>query len=79
MKKTPSSTRLTLEGSHIDKLQQYTDHVHQHSTVCEGSIALSDEIRHGLASIITGECSTCPQTLTFETSNKVKGPRGYSR
>lgn len=32
-----------------------------------------------MASILTGHCSTCDDTVALETSKKVKGPRGYQR
>ncbi len=63
----------------IDKLQQYTNDLTLHSAGCGGSIVLKGEKRHGLASILTGQCSTCWHTITFETSPKVKGPKQYCR
>ena len=63
----------------MDKLQQYTDDLTKHSSSCEGSINLHEEARSGLASTLTGHCSTCDQTIRLETSKKVKGPRGYMR
>ena len=63
----------------LDKLQQYTDDLVAHSTYCDGSITLSGETRDGLASILSGRCTTCQHTITFETSKKVKGPKGYRR
>ena len=71
-----------LEGSRVinlDKLQQYTDDLVNHSSRCKGSIRLTGETRDGLASILSGYCSTCQHTITFETTKKVKGPRGYRR
>ena len=32
-----------------------------------------------LASVFSGECSACDNSIGLETSSKVKGPRGYSR
>ena len=80
--KRKSSPTLQLQGSRIvnvENLQQYTTDLHHHSTVCEGSVSISTESRDGLTSVIGGECSTCKQTVTLETSKKVKGPRGYNR
>ena len=74
--------KLSREGSrimNIDKLQQYTDNLTKHSIHCEGSITLEEVTRAGLASILTGHCSSCEDTIRLETSKKVKGPRGYSR
>ena len=71
-----------LEGSRVinlEKLQQYTDDLIAHSALCEGSITLSGETRDGLASILSGHCSSCQHTITFQTSKKVKGPKGYRR
>ena len=72
----------TLKGSriiNIDKLKQYTDSLTDHSARCGGRITLSGETRDGLASILTGNCSSCTHSITLETSQKVKGPRGYKR
>ena len=74
--------KLSREGSrimNIDKLQQYTDNLTKHSIHCESSITLEEVTRAGLASILTGHCSSCEDTIRLETSKKVKGPRGYSR
>ena len=74
--------RVTIEGSRIinmDKLKQYTDDLTLHSSRCDGSIVLSGETRHGLASILTGQCTVCKHTITLETSSKVKGPKNHSR
>lgn len=76
----PNST-LT-KGSRIinlDKLHQYTDDISAHSLHCKGSIVLTGETRHGLASILKGQCPTCNHSITLDTSPKVKGPRGYSQ
>ena len=78
---TPVESTLT-PGSRIinlDKLQGYTESIRAHSSHCEGSIVLSGETRHGLASILRGYCPACSHTITLETSPKVKGPRGYSQ
>lgn len=67
---------VTLEGSRIvnvDQLQQYTDDLNKHAKQCQG------EARDGLASILSGQCSTCEHTIKLQTSKKVKGPRGYCR
>ena len=63
----------------IDKLQQFSDNLAKHSTWCDGSVILKGESRQGLASILTGECSTCSHTIRLQTSKKVKGPSGYNR
>lgn len=73
---------VNIEGSriiNIEKLRLYTDDLAAHATRCEGSIILNGETRDGLASILTGHCSTCKHTITLVTSKKVKGPRGYRR
>lgn len=73
---------ITFEGSRIinlDRLQEYTDSLSKHSSSCQGSIILTGETRHGLASILTGQCNVCKHSIKLETSNKVKGPQGYSR
>ena len=44
-----------------------------------GSVVLTGEVRDGLASIMSSHCSTCNHTITLETAQKVKGPRGYRR
>jgi hypothetical protein len=71
-----------LKGSriiNIEQLLQYSSQLTAHASRCNGSIMLSGETRDGLASIFTGHCSTCDHTITFPTSQKVKGPRGYVR
>lgn len=73
---------VSLEGSRIinvDQLQQYTNNLNKHAMQCQGSIVLSGEVRDGLASILSGQCSTCNHTIKLQTSKKVKGPRGYRR
>ena len=77
---TPETVRI--EGSriiNIDKLKQYTNNLTLHSARCGGSIVLNGETRHGLASILTGQCSACQHTIVLETSPKVKGPKQYYR
>ena len=72
----------SIKGSRIinmEQLQQYTEDLRQHSIQCEGTITLTGETREGLASILTGSCSSCQHTITFQTSKKVKGPKGYRR
>ena len=76
------TSRVSIEGSriiNINKLQEYLDDLHKHSSECGGSIILSGESRDGIASILASNCSSCQQTITLETSKKVKGPRGYRR
>lgn len=76
------ATEIRIEGCriiNIDKLQQFSDNLAKHSTQCDGSVILKGESRQGLASILTGECSTCSHTIRLETSKKVKGPKGYNR
>ena len=50
-----------------------------HSSRCDGSVRLTGKTRNGLASIFKGHCEKCDHTITFQTSKKVKEPRGYSR
>jgi len=72
----------TGQGSRIvnvGKIKEYTDNVAKHAKICDVSIVLRNETRSGLASVFTGECSTCQHITTLETSNKVKGPKGYNR
>ena len=38
---------------------------------------LTGETKHGLASILQGQCSICSHKITLETSPKVRGARGY--
>ena len=74
--------KVTIEGSRIinlEKLQQYTNSISEHLSSCQGSIILTGESRDGLASILTRRCSFCKHTIKLETSQKVKGPRGYIR
>ncbi len=69
-----------LTGSRImdlEQLQKFIEIMNTHSAVCEGSVTLNHEDRAGLASILSGHCEKCNQNVRLETSNKVKGPRGY--
>ena len=71
-----------IEGSriiNIQKLQEYVNELTLHGTQCGGSVVLTGEERDGLASISSGQCSTCKHTITLATAQKVKGPRGYRR
>ena len=63
----------------MSKLQQYIDDLTRHGTRCTGTVTLSGELRDGLASVINTECTTCDHTIVLETTEKVKGPRGYKR
>ena len=63
----------------MDKLQKYTHDLTKHATQCSGAVNLVEESRDGLASVLTGRCTDCMDPIIFETSTKVKGPRGYSR
>ena len=78
----PHTPTVTIEGSrviNVMKLQQYINELTVHSTQCGGSVVLTGEARDGLASIMSSHCSTCNHTITLETAQKVKGPRGYRR
>ena len=71
-KQTVSQT-MSLEGNRIvnlDQLQQYTDELSKHAMQCQGSVTLSCEARYGLASILSGQCSTCNHTIKFQTPGK---------
>ncbi len=73
---------MAIEGSiiiNISKLLEYINDLTKHSSECEGFITLSGESRDGLASILENRCSSCQKVIVFETSTKVKGPKGYSR
>ena len=73
---------VSLEGSRIinlEELQKYTEDLNKHASQCQGSPVLSGEVRDGLASILSCQCSTCNHTIRLQTSKKVKGPRGYRR
>ena len=57
-----------------NKLDQYAEELTRHSTQCGGSVLLIGETKDGIASILTGKCSTCEHTITLEFSS-----RGYYR
>ncbi len=60
-----SSSEDNWQGSRIvnvEKIKEYTDKVAKHAKKCDGSIMLCNESRNGLASVFTGECSTCQHT-----------------
>ena len=83
-KKNEKPSNVPLEGNssriiNLDKLCEYTEQLNAHSSHCNGSVRLVGETRNGLASILKGQCEKCNHTITFQTSKKVKGPRGYSR
>lgn len=72
----------SIDGSriiNIHKLQEYIAELNTHSAKCSGSVTLSGELRHGLASILSSHCSQCDHTISLQTSEKVKGPKGYQR
>ena len=69
---------VNLEGSRIVNLD-YMEDVTKHAMQCQGSIILSGEVRDGLASVLSSNCSTCGHGITLQTSRKVKGPHGYCR
>ena len=73
--------KVTIERSRIINLKkfQYTNSISEHLSYCQGSIISTGESRDGLASIFTGRCSFCKHTIKLETSQKLKGPRGYTR
>ena len=63
----------------MDRLQSYTNDLTVHASKCTGNVTLVEQERDELASVLLGECSHCNESIAFETSAKVKGPRGYSR
>ena len=63
----------------MDKLQSYTNDLTVYASKCTGNVTLVEQERDGLASVLLGECSHCDESIAFETSAKIKGPRGYSR
>ena len=68
------------EGSRIinlAKLQQYSQQLSTHSAHCNGTVVVKGETRQGLASILSWQCQECKQSFILESSDKVKGPRGY--
>ena len=81
--KAHTFSKVSLNGSRIlldlSKLQQYIDDLTRHGTRCTGTVTFSGQLRDGLASVIKTECTTCDHTIVLETSEKVKGPRGYKR
>ncbi len=77
-----SSSGFVMQGSrvvNIENMKEYAAEVARHAASCGGSIDLTCESRNGLASVFSGECSTCEHSVTLETSKKVKGPKGYNR
>ena len=73
---------MKVEGCRIinmDRLQEHTDNLTEHSRTCESSITLIGENRSGLASVLTSQCSKCNHKIILETSKKVKGRNNYSR
>ena len=46
---------------------------------CGGTINLIGERRQGLASILYSECTKCGHKIQLESSEKVMGPKGYTR
>ncbi len=81
-KKEDKASNLAKEGSRIVNLSQlceYIDQLNAHSSSCNGPIKVTGETRNGLASILKCQCENCSHTITFHTSKKVKGPKGYNR
>ena len=77
-----AESEVKIEGCRIinmDRLQEYTDNLTEHSRTCEGSITLIGENRSGLASVLTSQCSKCNHKIILESSKKVKGPNNYCR
>ena len=72
---------VTIEGSriiNIEKLNKYINDLTVHVSKCGGTTSLAGEKRYGLASILSSRC-TCGYEIILESSNKVKGPLGYTR
>ncbi len=72
----------SLEGSQVislKTLRQYSQDISRHSSSCDGSVILDQEKRAGIASVLKGDCTSCGKTVTLQTSEKVKGPKGYYR
>ena len=72
----------TIHGSriiNINKLGEYINEITKHSASCGGKITLVGEKRDGLASILSSKCNKCDHSLSFATSDKVKGPKGIKR
>ena len=63
----------------IENLQHYTNNLTAHASHCDGSISLSNEKKYGLASVISGSCSSCDETIVFKTSETVKLGQGHQR
>ena len=59
--------KVTIKGSRIMNINN-ADELAKHSTQCGGSVLLIGETQDGIASILTGKCSTCKHTITLETS-----------
>ncbi len=79
---TSTGAEANIQGSriiNIEQLKKYSDELSRHSMHCSGSVVLNGEFRYGLASIIIAQYSICKHTIRMETSNKVKGPKGYRR
>ena len=61
-KQTRKQQSVNLEGSRIvnvEQLQKYSSDLNRPAAMqCEGSFVLSGEVRDGLASILSGQCST---------------------
>ncbi len=77
-----AESEVNIEGCRIinmDRLQEYTHNLTEHSRTCKGSITLIGENRDGLASVLTSQCSDCNHKIFLKTSKKVKGPNNYSR
>ena len=71
-----------IEGSriiNIHQLQQYVTRLGEHHAKCQGEVKVTGEVRQGLASILFTQCTTCGHKIQLETSEKVRGPRGYMR
>lgn len=82
IKDTSTLTPCTIDGSRIinmGKLSEYLGDIGRHAKSCTGTIVLIGEKRQGLASIIGSKCNQCDHTISFDTSKKVKGPRGINR
>ena len=74
---THTAPTVTIQGSRIiivHKLQQYIGQLIVHATRCVGTVVLSGEVWNGLTSLLSTQCSTCWDTVTLETAQKVKGP-----
>ena len=59
-----AESEVKIEGCRIinmDRLQEYTDNLTEHSRTCEGSITLIGENRNGLASVLKSVLQVQPQ------------------